>query len=103
MVKLTASTEEFAILLHVSSLSPSTGRLDSPAPSPSYQSNATPTSIQEDTRLLHSISRGGSAQASPKPLNHDHYSGLNPSFQMPNVFGHPRWNPDAHFVSPDGA
>lgn len=47
IVKLTNSTEEFAILLHVSSFSPSVSRSYSPT---SYTS-ATPLAVNDDIRL----------------------------------------------------
>ncbi|TFK76564.1 hypothetical protein BDN72DRAFT_243194 [Pluteus cervinus] len=85
MVKLTNSTEEFAMLLHVSSFSPSNSRPYSPMLSPAYPHS----NIQDEPRLNSSLSRTRSTQPlpSPKPPNSAtqeiFHNGLNPNFQMP--------------------
>lgn len=84
MVKLTNSTEEFAILLHVSSFSPSSpGVLSiSPAQNVFY--------MPEDNRLGSSLSRSRSAQPVPTtkhPPAYDvpHSALPSASFKIPNV------------------
>lgn len=72
LVKLTNSTEEFAILLHVSSFSPlpsATGRPYSPMPGSPVPSAASNTGLSlalpEEYRVGSSLSRSRSAQPSP--------------------------------------
>ncbi|KAF8742721.1 hypothetical protein AX14_002529 [Amanita brunnescens Koide BX004] len=62
MVRLTNATEEFAILLHVSSFSPTTPRSFSPVISPPLP--PTHTAQQNDSQLGSSLSRSRTAQVS---------------------------------------
>ncbi|KAF8894501.1 RAM signaling pathway protein-domain-containing protein [Infundibulicybe gibba] len=86
MVKLTNSTEEFAILLHVSSLSPSTPRSHSPMPHTPLQGNL------DDSRLGSSLSRSRSAQPSasikitaPSPQDGPRSALPTQSFKIPHI------------------
>jgi len=85
MVKLTNSTEDFAILLHVSSFSPSSqGVLG-------ISSTQNAFYMPEDNRLGSSLSRSRSAQPVPTtkhpPASHDvpHSALPSASFKIPNV------------------
>jgi hypothetical protein len=67
MVKLTNSTEEFAILLHVSSFSPSSSSLTSRPYSPMLSASSSQVnllSLPDETRLGPGLSRSRSAQPS---------------------------------------
>ncbi|KAJ6488546.1 RAM signaling pathway protein-domain-containing protein [Mycena vitilis] len=105
LVRLTNSTEEFAILLHVSSFSPlpsSNGRSYSPMPAspslstmshsgflssiPNGNGNATALGLPEEYRVGSSLSRSRSAQPSPtlSKLSHHQMSEGQPRSALPS-------------------